>query len=631
MIVFATKSSGVLLPRRCCVLSAKKRRGGVVVLGVFALLAMLCFVGFAIDLGNINLVKSRMQATADSIALASIQEIRVSVQQAAENGGNGSDIDFASSFAKDRAGNIAREIAALNEFHLDLTHDLQFGRRELRSDGTYEIQWNTTPYNVVRARIRLDNPHGYSHDSQLKLIFAPFYREKTIAVAAEAIAYIEPRDIVAVLDYSESMSFETGFRPLAVKKFGLSAVERGLDDVWKSLSSSGAVFSDDPSTEKFPTKGFGKLNTYNGGHYSGSGIDAVFTHLRLGFGANMAGQSFAQLRHRDRRIVFARPRNPGKIQNRFAIGSSSSNSDDYIPFPQEGRSADGTFKGKPNKDESEQMWKDYIKWVRDNENYGYRKRYNLRTLMAYLIQQRLGNERSEDLWRAPIYPFHATKQGMSANIEFLEAIGFGDQLGLISYATSARRETELWDDSDMEYVHLRSEHLTTDFEDIDTIHRHKMAGHYDRLRNLGDGLLAGRELLDEQKRRGASPIMLVLSNGIPDQAPDDFGLPANWNWNALTDFNSDGAADYWTNERPKEWAFFQAKLAIDAGYTIHTLAIGEEADRDLLEAIAFASGGDFVHVPRVSSHQELNLEVQSAFIQLAGHVPTGKLLTTSGN
>lgn len=664
---------------RACTAMHSDRKGAVMVLGVVALVATLCFVGFAVDLGMINVTKSRMQGTADAVALAAVKEIQVAIQTIGTEGGDASSVDAVTAFAVERAGDVAARIAELNGLHLDPSTDLKFGRRVMHEDGSFGIVWDSGPYNVIKATLRKDNPDPSAPDAKLPLAFAPVYGDRTATITASATAYIEPRDIVAVLDYSGSMSYDTMLASNAVNHFGLSAVETGLDDVWNALATSNAVFSDEQSTKKFPASGFGKLNTYAGGYISSNNAETVFNELELGgeegdgvtfydwpnyqpgdfqrtlpsgvyntsylesYGMNQDISSFKA--PSGYTVTFWDYESGGGAGgwvwgpltgNRSSLGSYDQDisyiiieyeGSNYVPFPQEGRHNDGTLKGKPSKVDSKAMWLDYINWVRTNNNFGYKKKYNYRTLMAYLMAKKARNDQSEDLWRAPIYPFHAMKEGMSMFTEFLEALSFGDRLGLSVYATTARRETKLEYDSAFVEVDLGEEHLTNNFAAINTIQRHKQASHYDNTTNIGDGIKEARYLLDEQGRGAVRKTLIVMTDGNANERPSGFALPGDWNWSKLTDYDGDGSPDYSTSNKDKQYAFAQAKLAIDQGYTIHTMAVGAGADKELMRAIAFAGNGRFIDVPGGTSVAEMREQLETAFILLAGNVPQGKLTT----
>jgi hypothetical protein len=117
-----------------------------------------------------------------------------------------------------------------------------------------------------------------------------------------------------------------------------------------------------------------------------------------------------------------------------------------------------------------------------------------------------------------------------------------------------------------------------------------------------------------------------MTDGLPNQKPSGWSLPGGWSWAALTDFDGDGDADYTTSDTYKQYTLYQAKRAIDRGFTIHTLAVGAGADTDLLEAIANAGGGVSIVVPGGTSIAEMQTELLAAFSQIAANVPPPKLL-----
>jgi hypothetical protein len=54
--------------------------------------------------------------------------------------------------------------------------------------------------------------------------------------------------------------------------------------------------------------------------------------------------------------------------------------------------------------------------------------------------------------------------------------------------------------------------------------------------------------------------------------------------------------------------------------------VGNDADRDMLEAIARASGGIFMDVPGGKSVEEMEEALMDAFSMVAAHVPPAQLL-----
>lgn len=667
----------------------QKRRGIFFALAILCLVAAMTFVGMSVDLGMITVTKTRMQAAADSAALAASQEIVVAIRAAGEAGET--DIQTIQALAATEAQAMAQHVCDLNGFYVDPSTDVILGSRLLAEDGeSYVETWGTPPYNMVKVTIRKTNTDAEALDAKLPLSFAPVQGDRSHALTAEATAFIESRDIVTVLDYSGSMAYDSLIFSTTINRMSLSQVEGSLDDIWDALVASGVGFSDDGGTSKFLAAGFGGIDSYEGTYISSNSVNTVFETLDLGgsgegvrfydydnystlmtelgtgtYNLNSMGgnldDDINSFRVPDGYTVtlwdFANaggwqfgPRTSdvssmGWFSNdaEWIVITNSGEPDEYVPFPQEGKtSSGGTRRGKPSESDSEDEWKDYIEFVMTDSSlnsYGYRKDYGYRTLMHYLISQRMMNHQSEDLWRAPIYPHHAVKEGMTMFTEFLDNLGYGDNIGLVTYATTSLRQTGLWDDGADETVDLGGEHLTDDYDAIDTIQTHKQPGHYNRSTGIGYGLEDAIDLIDEQGRYGAQKSILLMTDGQSNQYPDGFGegsLPSGWDWNEITDFDGDGAADFEIDSSYGGWnnnwqaalhAFMIAKQALDEDIVVHTISVGSGADTDLMGAIASMTGGTHLWVPGGSTIAEMEEDLQAAFALLAGQVPPARLIT----
>jgi len=658
--------------------SDKRRRGVFFALAIICLVGALTFVGMSVDLGMITVTKTRMQAAADAAALAASQEIVVAVREAGEAGET--DVQTVQAIAAQAARDMAEHVCDLNGFYIDPATDVTLGSRLLAEDGqSYDETWGSPPYNMVRVVIRKDNADAEAPDARLPLTFAPVQGDRSHQITTEATAFIESRDIVSVLDYSGSMAYDSMLYSGTISRLGQTAVEDSLDDIWDALAAANVAFSDDAGTIKFPSDGFGGIDSYEGTYISSNSVDTVFTTLNLddggsGGSSGSSGNFYDSWTYEPSSYYGARwtttefgyqwRKYPSGSPYAWGVwrkssgssyyynyddstytdlaGSSGGGSSNYIPFPQEGKTGvDGTRNGKPSESESEDLWKDYIEFVMDDNTlntYGYRKKYGYRTLMHYLISERMMNHESEDLWRAPIYPHHAVKEGMTMFTEFLDNLGYGDNVGLITYASTSRRQTGLWDDGADETVDLNGEHLTDDYDAIDTIQTHKQPGHYDRATGIGYGLEDAIELIEEQGRYGAQKSILLMTDGQPNQYPSGFDeddLPAGWDWDELTDFDGDGVADFEIDSSYGSWdsnwraalhAFMIAEEAMQANIVVHTISVGSGADTNLMGAIADMTGGNHLHVPGGSTIAEMEEDLQAAFALLAGQVPPARLV-----
>ncbi len=567
----------------------RTRRGIITVLAALLLVVVFAFVAFAVDTGLIALARTNMQNAVDAASLAASQEISGAVMEAGETGGDAT-IDF-NSIAVANARRMAERVAAANGVAIDPQVDVVFGKRTFDpATGAWPIEWGVSPYNVVKVTARRDNPDTNQANGEVKLSFGWAVGMESVPVQTASAAYVEARDIVLVLDFSASMNDDSSIR--AFSKLGQANVEASLDGMWEALVAKRPAWPG-TSQAKFPAGGFGKLDSHRGRYVNSSNTGTIFRYLGLD------------------QTVNGIPR---------------------YPFPQAGRDGDGRPKRRPGASTSRNLWYGYINYVK-NLKGSYHRRYGYRTLMNYLQEARYGSDRSEDLWRTPHYPFHAVKEGASLFLDFLGELDFGDEVGLVSYGGYSQTET-LLDDGEA-YVDIRANPITGDYHDIDTIQRHKQAGHYDPWTGMGYGIRDARELLlgdpsnpadRGHTRYGARPTMIVMTDGQTNQGPSGFNFPAGWDWAEWTDYNDDGTPDYATSSSKKKYAFWEAVEAIRGGVTVHTMSVGAGADRDLMKAIAFAGNGIWIDIPGGSTVAEMESQLLDAFRRIAANVPPAKLV-----
>ncbi|MDP7018182.1 MAG: VWA domain-containing protein, partial [Pirellulaceae bacterium] len=495
------------------------------------------------------------------------------------------------SIAVATAKQTAHDVAFANGLTIDPETDVQFGKRVYDdATGAWPIQWGQEPYNVVKVVTDRDNDNVNAPDGKLKLAFGWAVGQPSIELHAASTAFVEARDLVLVLDFSASMNDDSSIKSFS--KLGQTNVEQSLDAMWDALVASDVTWPNS-STKKFKSTGFGKVDSYYGTYYSSSKKSKIFKYLDL---------------------------------DDWQSGGAK------YPYPQSGRYSNGQPKPKPSYYSSRSFWYGYINYTK-NLSGTYRKRYGYRTLMNYMQEQRYKNSMSEDLWRTPHYPFHAVKEGATMFLDFLEDLDFGDEVGLVSYGGYSKFEQTL--DDGVAVVDITSNPITADYNAVDTMQRHKQAGHYDGWTGMGYGIRDAKILLigdsnvpsdDGHSRYGARPTMIIMTDGQTNQGPSGFNFPAGWDWADWTDYDGDGDADYSTSDSKKKYAFWEATEAIERGVTVHTMSVGVDADRDLMEAIAFAGKGVWMNVPGGSNVQEMEEQLLDAFRQIAARVPAAKLV-----
>ncbi len=556
-----------------------RRRGIISVLAAFLVVVVFAFVAFAIDTSRISATQNNMQNAVDAAALAAAQEVNYAIQQAAESGSSASD---ANSIAVGAARTLAQQVAAANGVYINPGSDVVFGKRTYNS-GAWTIQWGAAPYNVIKVTARRDQGDLSAADGQFPMTFGWAVGKPSVTINTTATAFVEARDLVLCMDYSGSMNDDSTIGSFSLR--GQSNVETNLDEIWNALVTANPKF---PGTtkSKSPSAGFGGVNSAVGTYVSSSTTSTIFSTLNLG--ATDAS---------------------GNLLN---------------PFRQAGRNSNGSFKNMPSASASQAAWNSYISYVKNHSNATYKKKYGFRTLMDYLMTQKADNASSEDLWRTPHYPFHAVKDATTLFLDFVDQLDFGDEIGYVNYATTPRTETSLNEDG--YNIDISSDPITPNFSDINIIQRHKQAGHYTNTTGTGDGILQARSLLTSNMRFGSRPTILLMSDGLANVHPSGWSLPGGWNWAAVTDFNGDGVADYSTTDISKQYAFYQAKQAVDAGYTLHTLSVGLGADAPFMEALAFMGGGISITVPGNSTVAQMQSDLLAAFAKIAAKVPPPKLV-----
>jgi Flp pilus assembly protein TadG/Mg-chelatase subunit ChlD len=571
----------------------QQRKGVVVVLTAFLLTVMFGFLALSVDTGRVVLTETQMQNAVDAASLAASQEIQAAVYAAGQGVGSAS-ID-ANSIAVAAARTMAGEVAEANGVFIDPNTDVQFGKRVYNpGDGTWNVQWGGTPYNVVKVTARRNGADTEAPDGEVPLAFGWAIGKDSVPLETSATAFTEARDLVLVLDFSGSMNYDSQL----TSTLGLGVAVEILDQMWDSLQAANPTWPG-TSTSKFPSTGFGTINSAYG--------------------------------------TYVNSTDTASIRNTLGLTQNNPDGSRKYPYPQAGRNASGAPKSKPSNSTSDALWGRYIDFVKNHPKSEYRKRYGYRTLMDWLQQKTTNSftprarDASEDLWRTPHQPMDALKKGTTLFVEFLTDLDFGDELGLVGYGEWAE-VVDSFDDGEVS-VDISENPITAEYGSIDTMQRRHQAGEFNGQTAMGDGILKARHLLvgtggddDGYSRYGARPTMILMTDGQTNEVPSGWSLPSNFSWSQWTDYDGNGAGNYSTTNQYKRYAFWEATEAIKRGITIHTIAIGAEADRDLMKAIAFASGGVFIDVPAHSTVSEMEEQLNAAFSQIAAKVPAAQLL-----
>ena len=259
----------------------RERRGIIVVLTSFLLTALFAFLALSVDTGRVVLTETRMQNAVDAAALAASQEITAAVYAAGQGQGS-ANID-ANSIAVAPARTMAAASRAGQRRIYRPGNGREIRQARIQSlDGTWPVQWGAAPFNVVKVTARRTGSDTSAPDGKFPLAFGWAIGKSSVPLQTSATAFIEARDLVLVLDVSASMNDDSSFN----SSLSSTQVISLLDGMWNSLVAADPKWPG-TSTSKFPSTGFGSINSYSGTYVSST--DTTTIRNTLGLNTNVGG------------------------------------------------------------------------------------------------------------------------------------------------------------------------------------------------------------------------------------------------------------------------------------------------------------------------------------------------------
>lgn len=219
----------------------RSRKGIILVYAAFLMVVVLGFAALAIDIGYIALTKDQLQNAADASALAGAMRMKdgpATVRSAA--------IDIAS------RNYLGQKTVSITD------SDVELGMYDIT---TRTFTANETAANSVRVTTRaVDKP----------LFFAPVIGHRTFTKQAQAIAIINPRDIVFCIDLSGSMNDDT--EPCwATETIDLEYAGQGYGNVGTNLMNnlySDLGFGSFPGTSQYIGQGLSGITNVQAAYYN---------------------------------------------------------------------------------------------------------------------------------------------------------------------------------------------------------------------------------------------------------------------------------------------------------------------------------------------------------------------------
>lgn len=621
-------------------LATKRRNGRQARDGAFVIMALICltvvasFAALSVDFSRLSTTRQKMQNACDAAALAAAMEVTHAVETA------GPDVENVFAYAKTKAKEKAQQVAALNGIYINPDVDVEFGNRQYnQATGLFEVKWNEQTTNLVRVSARKVNPDRNQPDAVVSTPFAAVIGRGNNPITTSAAAYVEARDIVSVLDFSRSMNFDSHFTSETNNSLTQSQVEDNLQMIWDDLGNptfGSMPWYPDWVTIPSATWGDSVLRVQWRDTSINMYCQSNLQRVELTFSDN-ATQTFNTTTS-GWQVRQGTGGNSGKAIRRCRIRRGSSTwetfdfyNDDHI---RRGLGLDSVAYPWPSG-----SWSEYFQMCRNTSSgssyyqqkvveYGFGRKFGIMTFMHYVLRYRPAYSMTPDLWKTRHYPFHSVKEGQKLLCDFLEDLSYNDYVGMVSYDTNHRVEHTM-SGAGMPSVDISSEPVTNNYQAIRDLIHYKQCGHYAYATNIGGGLKSAKALLDAHGRVDARPTILLMTDGQSNtvDSGEDTSLPASWSWDNLFDYDGDGTADYSTSDSQKRYVLKKAKECVDAGYTIHTMVVGNDGDRDLMRAISFLGRGIFIDIPGGTSVGAMEADVREAFNRIASFVPPATLLS----
>jgi hypothetical protein len=544
----------------------------VIVLTALLLIFLMAILAFSIDIGYMQNARVEMDRAVDAAALA----------------GAGMLVDGDAEAAAE-----ARMFAQLNSVA---------GRALEDDELDIEVgEWNketrtftpsvTLPFAIsVRAARPEVRP----------MFFARALGVDSFGVAAEAIAVYQPRDIAVVLDYSGSMNDDSEFRNIG--SIGQDEVEANLLQIYQELGSPSygtlafeptwlTVTGNAPQNSSQPqiyvehrfqsvhvssTKPFVRVRVYQGSNYqtfTGAGTLNGTTGL---YEQTLTYNGSSQVTRVDVRSGYnGLPHTTSNYYNesilfdtttRIRNHARASFGLDSVPYPYPSGS-----------------WNSFIDYCRTNSanrDAGYRFQFGGMNLVNYWLEQQAAAHQTPDLWKVSAQPITAVKNAMSVFIAFMQEKETDDRVALAVYNAP-------------DGTSVLERELAQDFDQLESISRHRQAGHYEAFTNIGAGLREAWMELDQNARPGAFKMIVLMTDGVANRPSSD----------------------------PIGYVMEQVAECQSRKYPVITISLGAGADTALMQQVADMTGGIHFNIPGGQSVAEYEAALKDTFRKIAEKRP----------
>ncbi len=561
---------------------SQRRKGSIMVLAAFLLVAMLALLAMSIDTGYMYTMQSQLDRSVDAAALAGAAALI--------DGTSNADQTVIEYLVRNPVGKPAAiltndELVQLTAQFLEehsTDYDIVWGNW---NSETGQLEETTTLPSAISVSMKYPN---------LPFFFGRALGKQSFDISSHAIAMYQPRDIMIVLDLSGSMNDDSEFK--SIRTFGKTAIMDGLRTMYDELDRPDygdlefepqyatiqgiepastdlpqieveyrynkiKVTSTKPLTNVIVKYSDGSKSSYyglsgNSGEF-GNGKTIYYAWVKSGPNGTDPASTYGEYFDLD----------SGSIRSKIktALGL------DDVDYPY----ASGSW----------ESFIDYARSNRTNRNAGFRYMFGYANLINYWLEQKPSYAQTEDLWSVSAQPITAVKDAVDVFMDYVMEVETNDRVGLSVYdATNGNGKLESG--------------LTADFAAVISLARARQAGHYHNYTNIGAGMATARQELQSHGRTGAFKMMVLMTDG-----------QANWHNGR---YNISGAYNS---------VLAEAQAAADHNIPVVAISLGAGADTSLMESVAEITKSRHFNIPGGQSVADYREGLFEVFRQIADSRP----------
>ncbi|MHB8969248.1 MAG: vWA domain-containing protein [Pirellulaceae bacterium] len=532
--------------------SRRPRRGAIIVLAAVLMIVMMAMLALSIDTGYMYTMQAQLDRSVDAAALAGAAALLEGTDVAQQEA-----IEY---LIRNPVGKQATTVTSDNMVELTA----QFLAEHANDCDVVWGEWNPAtgqinPTDQLPSAISVTMNYP-----NLPFFFARALGNDSFDLHSSAIAMYQPRDIMLVLDFSGSMSYDSQLS--AIGTFPKADVMAGLSQMYTELGNPvyGNVLQVEP--KYITVNGTATPLTSVEYRYKSAYVSAAqnLSSVILKFSTG-ATQTFSGLSAKTGTFA-GTGGNAGKAIYTVSVkcGTNATQAFDFNSTTI--RATIKTALGLntvayPYPSGSWNAFIDYGRTNATNKRAGFEYMFGYSNLINYWLETQNSYAQTPDLWKVSAQPVTALKDATDMFMAYIREVDTNDRVGLVIYdATDGNAKLETG--------------LTTDLDLVPSIVRQRQAGHYHDYTNIGAGMKKAREHLIANGRTNAFKMIVLMTDGVANFYNGSYNITA-----------------------AKNQVLSEASASAALRYPVVAISLGAGADTALMEQVKEITDSRHFNVP----------------------------------